>query len=121
MRESPQAKRLAAQVKASEGDQVKQLLGPGGCRIDLTFRYVPEPANNASGADPEGHLEEVLDYYQKLEPARLVITGAAGSGKTLLALRLLQALLANKERTEADPVPVRFSLTNWDAVQPLKL
>ncbi|MET8681341.1 NACHT domain-containing protein [Streptomyces sp. NPDC004647] len=113
------ARTLAAAVLAAERDQVKQLLGRGGHRIDLTFRYSPEPANNAAGAGPQGRLSDVLCYYRQLQPTRLVITGEPGAGKTLLALHLLLAVLADPARTDTDPVPVRLALTGWDTVQPL--
>ncbi len=113
------ARILTAAVLASETDQVKQLLGRGGHRIDLTFRYSPEPANNAAGADLQGRLSDVVRYYRQLQPNRLVITGEPGAGKTLLALHLLLAVLAGPDRTDTDPVPVRLSLTGWDTVQPL--
>ena len=48
------ARTLAAAVLASETEQVKQFLGRGGHRIDLAFRYFPEPANNAAGAASDG-------------------------------------------------------------------
>ncbi|MFE2426897.1 NACHT domain-containing protein [Streptomyces sp. NPDC059373] len=114
------ARTLAAAVLAAETDQVKQLLGRGGHRINLTFRYFPEPANNAAGAAPEGHLSDVLRYYRELQPARLVITGEAGAGKTLLALHLLLAFLDEQPRTGTAHVPVRLSLAGWDTVQPLQ-
>ncbi|MDO0929505.1 NACHT domain-containing protein [Streptomyces sp. TG1A-8] len=114
------ARVLAAAVLASETDQVQQLLGLGGHRIDLAFRYHPDPANNASGAEPQGRLSDVLRYYRRLQPTRLVITGEPGAGKTLLALHLLLAVLADPARTNTDPVPVRLSLTSWDTVQPLR-
>ncbi|MFJ9968031.1 NACHT domain-containing protein [Streptomyces avermitilis] len=100
-----------------ETKQVSKLLGDGGKRIDLVYRYVPEPANTAAGADPQGRLTDILRYYKNLCPHRLVITGAPGAGKTVLALQLI---LANLDPREARLVPVRFSLTGWDTVVPLE-
>lgn len=108
------ARTLSAAVLASETNQVQQLLGLGGHRIDLTFRCYPEPANNAAGAEPQGRLSDVLRHYRQLRPTRLVITGEPGAGKTLLALHLLLAVLADPDRTDTDPVPVRLSLNGWD-------
>jgi hypothetical protein len=108
---------LAGMVLATETQQMSRLAGEGGKRIDLTFRHVPEPANNAAGADPDGRLSDILRYYEKLRPTRLVITGAPGAGKTVLALELL---LANLDLDAPGPVPVRFSLAGWDAVSSLE-
>jgi hypothetical protein len=48
---------------------------------------------------------------------RLVVTGPAGSGKTVAAIRLVRELLAG--RAPGDPVAVLFSLHSWDpAVHP---
>ncbi|MFG2732910.1 NACHT domain-containing protein [Streptomyces canus] len=110
---------LAAAVLAAEMAQVTQLLGRGGHRIDLTFRYFPGPANNTAGAAPNGRLSNVRHYYGELKPARLLITGEAGAGKTLLALQLLLDLLNDPLRSDNAPVPVRLSLAGWDTVQPL--
>jgi len=107
---------LAGAVLAQEIQQVSKLLGEGGKRIDLVYTYVPEPANAALGADSEGRLTDILRYYRKLRPSRLVITGDPGAGKTVLALQLV---LADLDPWEGGKVPVRFSLTGWDTVLPL--
>ncbi|MEU2871625.1 NACHT domain-containing protein [Streptomyces olivoreticuli] len=107
-------------MAASEAEQRAQLLGPGAHRIDLAFTHLQECANNAAGAAPEGTLAGIVEYYRQLRPARLVITGAPGAGKTLLALDLLLGLLTRPGRSAADPVPVRFSLAGWDTAQPLR-
>ncbi|MCD9145455.1 NACHT domain-containing protein [Streptomyces albireticuli] len=114
------AARLAGVVAAAEAGQRAQLLGPGTHRIDLAFTHRREPANNAAGAAPEGHLAGIVGYYRQLRPARLVITGQPGAGKTLLALDLLLGLLTHPGRSNTDPVPVRFSLAGWDTGRPLR-
>ncbi|MCX5559506.1 NACHT domain-containing protein [Streptomyces sp. NBC_00038] len=113
------AKTLAAAVAATEAQQRAQLIGPGAHRINLTFTHRLEPANNAGGAHPQGRLTDIVAYYQKLQPARLVITGEPGAGKTLLALELILGLLTHSDRNPADPVPVRLSLAGWDTKRPL--
>ncbi|GGO53658.1 NACHT domain-containing protein [Streptomyces lasiicapitis] len=110
---------LAAAVAPAETRQRAQLIGPGAHRIDVAFHYRTEPANNATGAAPEGRLTNVVAYYRNLRPARLVITGEPGGGKTLLALDLLLGLLTHNARTAADPVPVRLSVAGWDTDRPL--
>ncbi|MCW7942729.1 hypothetical protein AAW14_11945 [Streptomyces hygroscopicus] len=110
---------LAKAVAAAETGQRAQLIGPGAHRIDLNFTRRTEPANNATGADPHGRLTDIVGYYQSLHPARLVITGEPGAGKTLLALELLLGLLTRPDRNQADPVPIRLSLADWHTDRPL--
>ncbi|MFI8281026.1 NACHT domain-containing protein [Streptomyces sp. NPDC085929] len=114
------AARIASQVLADETEHASRLLGPGGHRIDLSFRCVPELANNAAGAQERGNLREAQAFYLALRPARLVITGEPGAGKTLLAIHLVLALLSDRTRSRADPVPVRFSLAGWSPGLPLQ-
>ena len=37
-----------------------------------------------------------MGYYRKLRPQRMVITGTAGSGKTVLAIELMLGLLKDR-------------------------
>ncbi|MYS81612.1 NACHT domain-containing protein [Embleya scabrispora] len=105
------AARLAVKVARAEAPERARLLGGDHIPIDLRFVLSPAPGHNAEGADPDGRLGAVVDYYRRLRPRRLVITGAPGSGKTVLALELLLALLENRD--PQDPVPVRMSLASW--------
>ncbi|WTX00007.1 hypothetical protein OG216_44600 [Streptomycetaceae bacterium NBC_01309] len=107
------AVRLAGQVLAAETRARRRLLGGDAAAIDVrfAFRPAPVPAHDAAGARPEGTLRDVADYYRQLQPGRLVITGAPGSGKTVLAIELILALL--DKRDLGDPVPVRLSLASW--------
>jgi hypothetical protein len=107
-------KNIAAAVAVAEARQRAQLIGPGAHRIDLSFRYRAEPANNAEGAEPQGSLTGIVAYYRRVNPARLVITGEPGAGKTLIALDLLLGLLTSPDHADTDPVPVRLSLAGWD-------
>ncbi|MGW3913127.1 NACHT domain-containing protein [Streptomyces sp. NPDC005070] len=113
-------KTLAAVVAAAEARQRAQMIGPGAHRIDVTFHQRTEPANNATGAAAHGRLTDIVSYYQNLRPARLAITGEPGAGKTLLALDLILGLLTHPGRTDTDPVPVRFSLADWNTDHPLQ-
>ncbi|MFH8701855.1 NACHT domain-containing protein [Streptomyces chartreusis] len=115
------ARALAATVKASERDQVAQLLGAGGQRINVAFHCVQQGAGDAEGAASRGKLSDVLAFYRGLRPGRLVITGEPGAGKTLLALQLLLDVLDDRQRTDADPVPVRVSLASWDTAKSLTM
>ncbi|MFE2864991.1 NACHT domain-containing protein [Embleya sp. NPDC059259] len=102
---------LAGQVVRSETRERARLLGNEAEAIDVRFVLRPASAHNATGADPDGQLSRVVDYYRALRPGRLVITGKAGSGKTVLAIQLLLALA--QVRGPEDPVPVRMSLASW--------
>ncbi|MEU0932452.1 NACHT domain-containing protein [Embleya sp. NPDC005971] len=110
---------LAAAVAATETRQRAQLIGEGAHRIDLTYRYRPESANNATGAAVSGRLSDITAYYRGVRPARLVVTGAPGAGKTVLASDLVLGLLTDPARTDTDPVPVRISLAGWETERPL--
>jgi hypothetical protein len=104
--------RLAAAVAGSEGQVRQQLLGGSDKPIDVDFVFVRAAAHNAAQAGPKGRLRDVVSYYDKLRPRRLVITGEPGSGKTVLAVELILSLL--ESRTPDDPVPVRLSASSLD-------
>ncbi|MYV43735.1 NACHT domain-containing protein [Streptomyces sp. SID1328] len=109
---------LAAQVFRLEGAECRRLLGHADKRLNLGYTRVAQPGREASNAGPTGRqtadaegVADIVRYYRRLDPGRLVITGAAGAGKTVLAMELMIALL---ERREADdPVPVRIPLADW--------
>ncbi|WP_246101116.1 NACHT domain-containing protein [Streptomyces cyaneus] len=108
------AGRLARVVLRVETGARVQLLGGDGVAINVPFVFRPAAARNAAGAAAEGRLSDVVSYYKQLRPGRLVITGAPGAGKTVLALELLLALL--EERKPEDPVPIRLPLASWDTL-----
>lgn len=106
------ADRLAGDIRKREEEARQRLLGGSDRAINVEFTFLPSPAHHATGAAPHGTLEEVAAYYRALRPGRLVITGAPGAGKTVLALHLMLLLLA--DRAPGDPVPVRLSLSTFD-------
>jgi hypothetical protein len=128
------ARTLARKVTEEEGLVRCQLLGKDFQRINLRYRLQPAPARAAEAPragrlfdaspaaaprrTPRPSLPAITNYYRDTKPARLVITGAAGSGKTVLALELLLGLL--KVRSDTDPVPIRVPLAQWDACMPLR-
>lgn len=65
-----------------------------------------------------GDLDQIADVYRRIPSHRLVVLGRAGSGKTVLASRLVLDLLAT--RTSGDPVPVVVSMGSWDPAVPLE-
>ncbi|MFE3740800.1 NACHT domain-containing protein [Streptomyces sp. NPDC059134] len=106
------ADRLAIGIRKREEEARRRLLGGSDRTIDVAFTFRPSPAHHAAGAAPHGTLEEAAAYYRALRPGRLVITGAPGAGKTVLALHLMLLLLT--DRAPGDPVPVRLSLSTFD-------
>ncbi|MET7402816.1 helix-turn-helix domain-containing protein [Dactylosporangium sp. NPDC005572] len=62
--------------------------------------------------DLTGDVDDIASTYRQIPSGRLVVLGGAGSGKTVLALRFVGDCL--RTRTDADPVPVTFSLGSWD-------
>lgn len=104
------AAELARRVAQAETDQRKQLLGQYAWRIDVSFVLA---GHEVDGAEVAGTLKNVVGYFRDLHPTRrLVITGAPGSGKTVLAIDLILGLL--EKRAPDDPVPVRVSAAAWD-------
>jgi NACHT domain len=70
-----------------------------------------------AGADPgplalADELRRVADVYRGIPSGRLVVLGRAGSGKSILAVRLVLDLLA--DRAPGDPVPTIFNLASWN-------
>ncbi|QWA21481.1 NACHT domain-containing protein [Streptomyces sp. JCM17656] len=61
-------------------------------------------------AGRDGEIGTIL--AGRMPDPRLLVLGAPGSGKTLLLVRLLLALI--EDRTTGDPVPVLFPLASWN-------
>ncbi|MGW4913978.1 NACHT domain-containing protein [Streptomyces sp. NPDC004270] len=113
------AGRLAAQVRNTEGEQWRRLLGGDRIPIDIAFTFRTGGRRAAVPPQrPAGSLERVADDFMATRPRRLVITGEPGAGKTVLAVKLILALL--DRRGADDPVPVRFPLSDWDVAVPLE-
>lgn len=106
------ATRLAMAVEQEETNARQQLLGGDNRTINVRFAFLPAPGHDAAGAGRKGTLDQIVGYYRKLQPQRMVITGEAGSGKTVLAIELILGLL--KDRPVNAPVPVRMSAASLD-------
>ncbi|MEY9842137.1 NACHT domain-containing protein [Streptacidiphilus sp. EB103A] len=59
-----------------------------------------------------GRVEQIALAYRSVPSGRMVVLGEAGSGKTVLAMRLVLDLL--RSRVPGDRVPVIFGLGSWN-------
>jgi hypothetical protein len=121
------AEKLADAVAAKETRQRARLIGLAWIDMldthpaDITFEKDLIHYRDVGGGY-EDTLGGVLAYYKSLVPGRLVIIGKAGSGKTVLALELMIALLSNRDTGGRGDdraqrpwrVPVRLSAATWD-------
>ncbi|MFC0843889.1 NACHT domain-containing protein [Streptomyces noboritoensis] len=72
-----------------------------------------DPALASDSQGLAGRGDEIVDVFTRRVPARrLLVLGEPGSGKTLLLVRLVLALIERRE--SEDPVPVLFPLASWD-------
>ncbi|MEV0537624.1 NACHT domain-containing protein [Kitasatospora sp. NPDC050463] len=108
---------LAQKVAVVERTSRLSLLGPAGQAAEVPFT-VRITVFRGSGDPLPGTLGALTDAYLRLPQRRMVITGVAGGGKTVIALEL--ALLLLDHRQPEDPVPVRLSLAEWDPETPLE-
>lgn len=106
------ANNLAEIVATEARARRERLLGAEFRAIDIGYHYVPEPGRNAANAAERGSFREIAEYYRRLEPQRLVMTGSPGSGKTLLAIELMIQML--EDRAGRGRVPFLTSLSTWD-------
>lgn len=68
----------------------------------------------ADPLDLSGQLDEIRAVYGRITSGRLVVLGRAGSGKTVLAVRLVLDMLADRVPGTGSPVPVIFSIGSWN-------
>ncbi|MDT0305924.1 NACHT domain-containing protein [Streptomyces sp. DSM 44917] len=97
------ADRLAAEVLAAETAAWRVVAGRPERVMDVPW---------ASGAAVAATPRDLAAHWRGLRPGQLVVTGAPGAGKSVLALRL--ALLLLQDRADGDPVPVRLDLTGFE-------
>ncbi|MGH8904204.1 MAG: hypothetical protein ACRDYA_21600, partial [Egibacteraceae bacterium] len=83
-----EADRLAAEALKGGSEQRARLLGTH--MLDVTAANVAFERSlvrfRDAGGRAAGDLDTVMDYYQQLRPARMVILGVPGAGKTVLLL-----------------------------------
>lgn len=107
------ADRLADAVRRQwEAEAARRLAAPQP--LPVAWRDadpVLAEACDAQGLSSRG--DEIVDVFTRRVPARrLLVLGEPGSGKTLLLVRLVLALIERRET--GDPVPVLFPLASWD-------
>ncbi|MEU2897016.1 NACHT domain-containing protein [Streptomyces sp. NPDC001273] len=132
------AGRLAARIARDEEEALRQLLGGRlGALIDVGFTVrasgsvtaPPSPVGDegsASGTTAPGwSVARIAEFYRRMEPGRLVITGStgsaggpdaeqeAGTGKTVAAVLLARDLARGHTQHPHAPVPVRLSAPDW--------
>ncbi len=102
---------LADKVRAAERSTRLGLLGVEGTAADLSFDGKLVSFRSSTG-ELRGTLDSIADVYLAAPHQRLVITGAAGAGKTVLTVELTLQLL--DRRPSGAAVPVRLGLSGWD-------
>ncbi|KAA2262722.1 NACHT domain-containing protein [Solihabitans fulvus] len=124
------ADRLAGDVGAFWRDeqQRRQIHDPRPLRVrwrpaatKLTDHWesvVQRKAGEGGPPEVSGDLDQVADVYRRIPSQRLVVLGRAGSGKTVVAVRLALDLLA--ARTPNTRVPVVVSLATWNPAETLQ-
>ncbi|MEE4597609.1 hypothetical protein V2J94_38005 [Streptomyces sp. DSM 41524] len=108
---------LADKVRAAERSTRLGLLGVEGTAADLSFDGKLVSFRSSTG-ELQGTLDTIADFYRTVPNQRLVITGAAGAGKTVLTVELTLRLLDRRPRGAA--VPVRVGLSGWDPQEPFE-
>ena len=76
-----------------------------------SIRQAP-PEADPGPLELTGRLDRTVEVFRSIPSRRLVVLGAAGSGKSILATRFVLDWLGHS--TPGDPVPVIFSLGSWD-------
>ncbi|WP_328644118.1 TIR domain-containing protein [Amycolatopsis sp. NBC_00348] len=108
------ARALLEEIVTTESRTLQRLLGDTGDPQPADVRFLPSlvrwrPDNTTATA---GSLSTIGRYYQDLDPERLLILGAPGAGKTVLAIQLVLDLAADSLATGRDQaVPLRLSLS----------
>ncbi|QUQ62324.1 NACHT domain-containing protein [Kutzneria sp. CA-103260] len=110
------AQRLATSVgrQWTEEAGFRSLLRPNPLRLQwsTTDRPVVLGGLSEQPVRQHGDRHELVEMFRALPHRRLVILGAPGAGKTVLALLLVLALL--DDLADNDPVPVLMTASSWN-------
>lgn len=68
---------------------------------------------NADPLDLAGRYDEIAGVFCRIPSRRLVILGAAGSGKSVMSKKLARLLLDSDQRVPGEAVPIVLHLANW--------
>lgn len=87
-------------------------------QVNLTLRRKAECLGMREGPlqkqnDPDYRLDATIARHFVDMKRKLVIIGAPGSGKTIMLLQLMNALLAQAQERDSKPIPVLFYLASW--------
>ncbi|MEV5238293.1 NACHT domain-containing protein [Streptomyces cinnamoneus] len=111
------ARRLREDVRKRVGGEVarRRLEHPEPIKVrwSRSGRPVQSPAE-ALGTEElteRGDVTQVPEFFRSLPRRQLVVLGAPGAGKSVLALLLARELLTSWQ--DGEPVPVLLSLSSW--------
>jgi hypothetical protein len=107
---------LAKRVLQQETIQLSKLLATDGLdRRAAQLDFIVERYFRKSGKTKieTGSLGDVADFFMKRTRGRMLVLGASGTGKTVLATKLIVDLLRQRD-DGFKQVPILFSLADWD-------
>jgi hypothetical protein len=110
---------LAVEVRRQESRALAQLLGtdgldsrPANFRLSLQGKTTKSKKSSTRTVRPD----KIADFFLNESKGRMVLLGAPGSGKTVLAIQLILQLLARRTKEDAS-VPVLFALASWNPMR----
>ncbi|MEU5364695.1 hypothetical protein ABZ354_14605 [Streptomyces sp. NPDC005925] len=125
----PSREQWLTALATAERDRLQEDLRDRGVEvacIAVPWEAAPELADSGATAahDPpdNGRVDQLRQHlWSGRQPARVVVCGPAGSGKSIALHLLAERLLvsATSGQNAGGPVPVVLSLAGWEAHQPL--